>query len=93
MTGGIEDYAQVFTETDVTVGTGAVDRIPPFDPRSGAHLWCTVACWRVVPEKLLAGEPAHLDSENLLYIGGLGCYYCEFEYNDTTKHRRCKGQP
>lgn len=84
-----------FTTDGTKVATQGIDRIPPFDPRSGDHLWITTACWRVDPDRWLnpGGDPVHLDTENMLYVGGLGCYYCEREYTPQLRMRRCKGQP
>lgn len=84
-----------FTTDGTKVASGAIDRIPPFDPRSGDHLWVTAACWRVDPDRWMSTEagPTFLDTENLLYVGGLGCYYCEKVYSPSLKHRRCKGSP
>jgi hypothetical protein len=67
------------------------NRIPDFDPRSGEHLWITIAAYKVDPEKSLSGGPTILDYENLLSVEGPGCYYCESEYNTLIASRRCKG--
>lgn len=85
---------EVFTSDGTKIGlAGGVDRIPDFDPRAGSHLWCTVACWRVNPDQAYSGERVELDAENLLYIGGMGCYYCEEPYSPRLAQRRCKGRP
>lgn len=70
---------------------GHVDRIPEFDPRTGDHLWVMVATWKFDPEKAKAGETGLLDHENMLGLGGPGCYFCEKPYSEPLKLRRCKG--
>ena len=72
---------------------GHVDRIPEFDPRSGDHLWVMVATWKCDPEKLVEGQEGLLDHENLLGLGGPGCYFCEKQYSPGMANRRCKGRP
>lgn len=69
-----------------------LDRIPPYDPRSGEHLWSWAVLYRAAPDKL--GDPTHtpiLDMENLLSVAGPGCYYCEAVYTPLLASRRCPG--
>lgn len=87
---------QVIEEKREWVGTGEtirigsnVDRIPEFDPRSGAHLWSWALLYRASPEKQV--ETPMLDNENLLLITGPGCYYCELPYSPLLAKRRCRG--
>ena len=71
---------------------GHVDKIPEFDPRSGAHLWVMIATWKCDPEKLIKQQQEGLlDHENLLALGGPGCYFCEKAYSSALSLRRCKG--
>jgi hypothetical protein len=70
-----------------------VDRIPPFDPRSGNHYWIIPVCFATDPTKWSAGEQVHLDMENLVMVSGAGCYYCEQPYSRRLATRRCKGRP
>jgi hypothetical protein len=85
---------EVFTTDGTKIGiAGGTNRIPDFDARAGEHLWCTVAAWRVNPVNAQAGERIELDHENLLYIGGLGCYYCEQMWDPRLLKRRCPGGP
>lgn len=73
---------------------GQVDRIPPYDPRSGQHLWVWLMAFRANPA--LMDDPTHtpmLDRETLLSIKGPGCYYCEQPYTPRLLRRRCPGDP
>jgi len=70
-----------------------VDRVPPFDRRSGNHLWIITTAYRVDPATWV--DPAHtpiLDAENLLILAGPGCYYCEQPYTPRLAQRRCTGE-
>lgn len=71
------------------VPTG-IDRVPPFDPRSGDHLWVICTAYRWGGPTV---ETPHLDMESLLSISGPGCYYCEREYTPLLAARRCPGRP
>lgn len=71
-----------------------IDRIPPFDPRTGDHLWTVVTAYRVEPAGF--ADPTAtpmLDRENLLSVAGPGCFYCEQPYTPLLASRRCKGEP
>lgn len=70
-----------------------VDRIPPFDPRTGEHLWIVAVAYRVDPSAWDRTKLPVLDQENLARIAGPGCYYCEQTYSTLLAGRRCKGQP
>jgi len=70
-----------------------VDRIPPFDPRSGDHIWLIITAYRVDPARWTPGHSPHLDTENLVSIVGPGCYYCERPYSERLARRRCPGEP
>lgn len=67
------------------------------DPGPGEHLWTTVVAFRVsddVIRRLQRGEapdPLLLDHENVLSVGGPGCYKCEEPFSVRLSHRRCKG--
>lgn len=56
--------------------------------KPGAHIWIMVAMWAVAdperPEMLL-------DAENLLELGGPGCFKCELEYSRKLAKRPCTG--
>jgi hypothetical protein len=75
---------------------GALDKIPPYDPRTGEHYW-------IIPVVYHVGDPAawfdpaagkqHLDMENLVLVAGVGCYHCEKPYEARMLHRRCPGEP
>lgn len=67
------------------------DRVPDYDPRSGAHLWVMAAMFQVNPDKTRSGEVGFLDRENLVLITGPGCFYCEQVYRPRVAHRRCPG--
>lgn len=69
-----------------------VNKIPPFDPKTGRHLWLMIAAYSVDPATWSPNEPARLDSTALVSITGPGCFYCETAYSQA-KHTRCKGRP
>lgn len=76
---------------------GEIDRIPDFDPRSGAHLWIMALAYQVDPLQLSratadGGLPI-LDHETLLSVAGPGCYYCERPFTSLLASRRCPGRP
>jgi len=73
----------------VEIQKDQVDRVPDFDPRSGAHLWT----WGVVFRATPGVETPMLDTENLLLITGPVCYYCEQPYSERVAMRRCSGDP
>lgn len=84
------------------VGTGEtqhvdnVDRTPPYDPRTGDHLWFVAVVYRVEPVDWTSGDPTvtpHLDGASVLNAVGPGCYYCEEAYTPRLRHRRCPGEP
>lgn len=66
---------------------GEFDRVPPYDPRSGDHLWTIASMYRWNP----GTEHPHLNPENLLLIAGPGCYYCAEPYTPRLATRRCPG--
>ncbi len=68
---------------------GDVDRIPPFDPRSGDHLWIIMSTYRWGGPDV---ERSTLDTENLLSIMGPVCYYCEQPWTARLATRRCPGE-
>ena len=71
-----------------------IDRIPPFDPRSGDHLWIVVTSYRVNPAQFTSPDPGVtplLDHESLLAVAGPACYYCEQAYTSSLARRRCRG--
>lgn len=70
---------------------GNVDRIPPFDPRSGWHLWIMTQAHRIDPKQFFGEQPPLLDHESLVLIVGPGCFYCEELYTPMLASRRCKG--
>lgn len=67
---------------------GYVNRVPPFDPEAGEHLWIWAALFRANP----GTETPMLDGENLLSVQGIDCYYCEQEYSPELAARRCLGR-
>jgi hypothetical protein len=72
------------------------DRIPPYDPRSGNHLWIVTGMWQVDPVHWHSPDPTvtpMLDGENLLTVVGPGCYHCENLYTPALARRRCTGEP
>jgi hypothetical protein len=70
-----------------------VDRIPPYDERSGEHCWLFLVGYQVFPLTWAAsGNTPKLDQENLVNISGPGCYYCEEPYSERLARRRCKGE-
>lgn len=70
----------------ISVGPN-MSRIPPYDKRTGAHLWTWCLLYRAVP----GAETPMLDRENLLAIEGIGCYHCEEIYSARLAERRCPG--
>lgn len=64
----------------------------PMTAPPGVHLWVATAAWRVNPAEFLKGE-AHLDLENMLTIGGPGCFICEREYGTEMALQPCPGEP
>jgi hypothetical protein len=77
------------TGARIEVPAGRLPGVPPFDPRTGSHLWTWVALYRASP----TAELPMLDVENLLTVEGIGCYYCEDVYSPRLASRRCKGKP
>lgn len=77
------------------VPEGGVNRIPEFDPRSGAHFWNMLCGFRVSdPAAIDKGtKQLILDTENLVVTTPIGCYYCEQVWTKTIGHRRCPGKP
>lgn len=76
------------------IAAGGVDRIPDYDPRSGEHFWTLFAMYRVDPMAVSRSTgPVHLDTENLVHLGAMGCYFCEEPYSPRLLHRRCPGEP
>jgi hypothetical protein len=67
--------------------TGATDRIPEFDLRTGRHLWVRTALYQAAPE----AEYPMLDGENLLTVSPMHCHYCKCRYGDTVARFRCAG--
>jgi hypothetical protein len=67
----------------------------------GAHMWVMTAAWRVLdPEKAdraartkqFDAENAYLlDAENLIVLGGPGCFKCEEIYTPTLAAVPCVG--
>lgn len=76
--------------THVVETAGQLFRVPPFDERSGEHLWVMASAWRVHPQKW-GTDPPVLDQENLLVLDGPGCFYCEEVYTERLARRRCTG--
>lgn len=73
---------------------GGVDRIPPYDPRSGEHYWVLPVVFRVadpVSFETQPDGPALMDRENLVLVTAVGCFYCEHEFLPSLLHRRCPG--
>lgn len=78
--------------------TGEVDRVPPYDPRSGDHFWCIPVMYRVTDparwyDDSQPDESRILDMENIAVVTGVGCFYCERLYRRGMEHRRCPGPP
>lgn len=70
-----------------------LDKIPPFDERSGEHYWLMLVGFLVFPLNWEPDKPPVMDQENLVSIQGPGCYHCEQPYTEHLARRRCKGQP
>lgn len=64
------------------------DAIPAFD---GKHMWIVTAAWRVNPATFRPNESVHLDTENLLTVSGVGCFWCEEEWSFVLASKPCKG--
>ncbi len=69
---------------------GDVDRMPPFDKRTGDHLWVIITTYRWGGPTV---ETPVLDGENLLAVTGPCCYYCERPFTEGLATRRCTGAP
>lgn len=77
---------------------GAIDRIPPFDPRTGDHYWILPVTYQIIdPARWYdASQPDEsrlLDVENVVLVAGIGCWHCEEIYTPRLASRRCKGRP
>jgi len=71
---------------------GSVDRIPPFDKRTGEHYWVVITTYHVDPAAFTdATRTPMLDRENLVLITGVGCFHCETPYTPQMARRRCRG--
>lgn len=71
-----------------------INRVPPFDARSGDHFWIVMTTYRVDPVAFSSPDPAitpMLDHESLVTVGGPGCFYCEQLYSPLLASRRCRG--
>jgi hypothetical protein len=89
-----DDPRDVFRDSGVHYQTTAhVDRIPPYDKRSGDHYWIVPLVFRVDPSTWEPGEAINLDRENLVYAAGAGCYFCEARWEPRLMTRRCPGEP
>jgi hypothetical protein len=87
---GTRDHTGFREEVDTA--QHSPDDVPPYDPRSGAHLWIVSPVYRVDPTRGADTTPV-LDHENLLFIAGPVCFYCERSYETRMKFSRCKGEP
>jgi hypothetical protein len=65
---------------------GNTDRIPK---HIGDHLWTWTAVFRASP----GTETPMLDSENLIRIIGIMCFFCGREYSKRVDARLCPGPP
>lgn len=72
---------------------GQVDKIPPYDQRSGEHLWLMMCGYRVDPRLWDGTHTPLLDQETLVILQGPGCFYCERPWSDLLARRRCPGRP
>lgn len=72
----------------VKVQTGDLLDVP-----AGEHLWIFTAAFRCARPELASTQPAMLDSESLLYVGGPGCYHCEQIYTAALAAMPCPGDP
>lgn len=89
-----EERAWVSTGHTDRIPNTDFDRIPPFDPRSGEHLWIVTTAHKVNPAVWTeASHTPMLDRETLLSVAGPGCYYCEKVYTPLLATRRCTGEP
>lgn len=59
----------------------------------GEHLWIVAGAWKVNPENWHSAGRVDLDVENMVSLSGLGCYWCEREYEKRLTYRRCPGEP
>lgn len=86
-------------------GTGTKTPVPPealdgsrldrtvSSLRRGQHLWVSMTVHRVHPDRMeRPGEITHLDHENLLQAGLIGCYICEEPWA-TAGRKECTGEP
>lgn len=65
---------------------------PEFDPRTGDHFWVHMGMWIAHPERLLRGEQALLDHENLLSVSPPMCFFCQKLHTPLLAKHRCKGE-
>ena len=76
------------------IPAGGVDRIPPFDKRTGAHFWIFPVAFAVKdPDRFFDQPhgPMLFDVENLVFAQALGCIHCEEQYSKRLASRRCRG--
>jgi len=79
------------------VREGGVDRIPPFDPRTGEHYWVFPITYHIADPRKFYGDqsdgPPLLDLETLVQASCIGCWHCEQPWSERLASRRCKGRP
>ena len=83
------ERAWVNTGHQVHIEEGVIDRIRPYDSRSGDHLFVVMTSYEVNPVKFR--DPTLtpvLDQENLVSVIGPLCYHCERAYKPGMEKRR-----
>lgn len=60
-------------------------------PLPGIHMWVITGAWHIVDPSPVAS--VHLDVENLLTLGGPGCYECEQMWTPAIAAQPCPGDP
>lgn len=75
--------------------SSAIDKLPDYDSRTGAHFWLVLSCYQILQPELTE-DPTHtpmLDIENLVNISPIFCFFCEEVYSKRLSFRRCPGHP
>jgi hypothetical protein len=60
-------------------------------PPPGVHMWVITGCWEI--KDPTPGAPVILDTENLLSLGGPGCFACEQAWTPQIAALPCPGDP
>lgn len=68
-------------------------KLPPFDDRSGNHMWTILCAYEVNPDEWLDPDSIpQLTADKLRDVSSIGCVYCGLPYDSRLKMRRCRGK-